>query len=189
VNAKEANMWNKIKAVLGLGDSPEVAAAKARTLIDTQDARKRFVFGMLSLSYEADPAYLTELATTAMREWYGIGSSKELRERIEFYLEGTGSTPGYDAYRAAFMARAGHGAGLASEVDSWEWALRAARKAQQSYPGWTQFAMGYLEGHLAYRKSEGDTDEALVGYRNNIMARIRDQTNGLWAQTPFQTPL
>jgi len=182
-------MWNKLKAALGFGDTPEVAAAKSRTVVDGQDPRKRFVFGMLSLSYDADPAYLVSLATKAMRQWYGIGSGKELQERIEFYLQGTGSTPGYDAYRVAFMARAGHGAGLANDVDSWQWAWRAARKIQQSYAGWTQFGMGYLEGHLAYRKSEGDADEVLSEYRNNIMARIREQTSGLWAQTPFQTPL
>lgn len=155
------------------------------------DARKRYVWCILAISTseEADPGYLPEFATMAMRDWYGMKSREMLLSNIDYYLGGTGSTPGYDAFRAVFMARAGFGAGMLSEAESWEAAYRVARKLKQSYPSWNHYAQGYLEGHLAYRTSEGDAEDDLQRYRRNILERHRVIAGSVWPQTPYETPV
>jgi hypothetical protein len=181
-------MWGKLKSALGLGQDRELAAAKARTLEDHGDPRRRFVFGVLCVSYEADPAYL-ESTRPAVRDWYGIETPGELVEEIQAYLDDGGDNPAYDAFRAAFLARAGQAAGMIDEEESWRWAIAAARKVQRSYPSFMHYGMGYLEGHLDYRKSQGDDDQTIEGYRKNILARLNERAKDPWAQTPFDTAL
>ena len=186
-------MWNAIKSLFGMGepDPPEVVEAKRRMALDATDPRKRFIWGMLAISASerADPAYLPAFATKAVREWYGMKSRERLLENIDYYIGGTGSTPGYDAFRAIFMARAGFGAGMLSEDESWEAAYRVARKYRPAYPSWNHYANGYLDGHLAFRSKQGDSEDDLARYRRNILERQRVAANTVWAQTPYETPL
>lgn len=74
-------------------------------------------------------------------------------------------------------------------AESWDLALACARKAQAAYPSWDAYGHGYLEGHLAYRQSQGDDASTLAGYRANIQKRIANHQRGCWAATPFHTPL
>ena len=182
-------MWSKLKSALGFGEDPEIQAAKTQMEIDHTDPRKRFVSGVLAMSQDVDPAYLAQFATTAVSEWYGIESREELIERIEDYLEGVDAPAGYDAFRAAFLARAAVATRFLNPDESWEWAFKAARKVQRSYPNWNAYGMGYLEGHLAYRKSEGDGEDEVRQYRQNIVERMGAHSKGIWARTPFDTPV
>jgi hypothetical protein len=182
-------MWNALKSLLGAGEDPELVEAKRRTEMDRMDPRRRFVFGVLAISYQADPGYMVEHARTAVRDWYGISTRAELVERLEDYLRVSMSTPGYDAYRATFLARTGLPAALLNEGESWTWALAAARLVQRSYPGWREYGMGYLEGHLAYRQSQGDDAATVARYRQNLMVAIDKQSRDVWARTPFATAL
>jgi hypothetical protein len=187
-------MWKGLKSLFGMGeeaDPPEVAHAKQVMAADAADARKRYVWCVLAISTSerADPGYLPAFAGTAILEWYGMKSREELLENIDYYIDGTGSTPGYDIFRAVFMARAGFGAGLLNEKESWEAAFRAARKLKQTYPSWNHYANGYLEGHLTYRKSQGDEADELERYRRNILEQQRVVAGSVWPQTPYETPV
>ena len=65
-------MLSAILHALGLGENPAVARAKKQTRVDHAEPRKRFVFAMIAMSYDADPAYLVEHAREAMFDWYEI---------------------------------------------------------------------------------------------------------------------
>ncbi|HVR18763.1 MAG TPA: DUF1266 domain-containing protein [Polyangiaceae bacterium] len=187
-------MWKGIKALFGMGekaDPPEVVEAKRRMAIDAAEPRKRYVWCVLAISTSerVDPGYLPEFASKAIREWYGMKSREKLLENIAYYIGGTGSTPGYDAFRAAFMARAGFGAGMLSEDESWDAAFRVVRNLKRSYPSWDHYANGYLDGHLAFRKKQGDSDDALQRYRRNILERQRIIASTVWPQTPYEMPV
>lgn len=182
-------MWSKIKALLSSED-PEIAAAKVRMVADQkQDPRRHYIFGLLAMSQRADPAYLPELAQMAVREWYGLSSAEQLKKRIAAYVAGTGSTPAYDAFRAIFLARAGQGAGLLDEEESWDWAFRAARKVQQAYRSWASYGAGYIEGHLAYRNSQGDAAETIAQYRKNLEEKCAGPLQEIWQGSSFALPL
>ena len=180
-------MWSKIKSALGFG----LGEVTAKMDVDHQDPRKRFAWCILAVSpgANADPAYRPEFAKKAITEWYGMESRQELIENIDFYISGTGSTPGYDSYRAIFMARAGLGAGMLTETESWEAAFKVLRKLQSTYRSWNEYGSGYLEGHLAYRKEQGDDDETLAEHRRNAIENITELNQGLWTKTPFNTPV
>jgi hypothetical protein len=181
-------MFKKLLAAIGLGHGE----VKEKMDADHQDPRKRLVWCLLAVSPGAnsDPAYRAKFADTALREWYGMNDKEELLENIDFYVEGTGSTPGYDAYRAVFMARAGFGAGMLSEQESWDAAFKVVRNLQQKYQGWNEYGAGYLEGHLAYREEQGDDSERLNEIRRNVIESITElNQRGIWTQTPFRTPV
>jgi hypothetical protein len=185
-------MWNKLKSALGFGEDPVIAEAKRRTLLDQADPSKRFVSGMLAISSSsggADPAYQAEFARTAITEWYGIESPQDLAGRIQDYIDGYGETPAYDLFRAVFLARVGFGAGMLDDAGSWSWAVNAARKAQKTYSSWNAYGTAYLEGHLAYRKSEGDDPERLQEIRQSLSEVIAELSRGIWGETPWNTPL
>jgi hypothetical protein len=95
----------------------------------------------------------------------------------------------YDCFRLCFVARCGYGANLIDEATSWSVAWRHAAWAQQQYPNWEAFGQGYLQGHLAYRKEEGDTDEELAQRRAETNERLQQCLKGWWAQVPYDTPL
>jgi len=59
----------------------------------------------------------------------------------------------------------------------------------QTYQGFYQYGMGYLEGHLDYRKSEGDDEERLREIRQNLTQSIGELSRGIWGQTPWNTPI
>ena len=168
----------------GGGPSPE-----QRTQADHADPRKRYVFAIMSLLYEADPAYQKKVFGVALSDWYGIESRDELLSRMQDYLSSSGAGVAYDAFRAAFLARVGFGAGHLSEEDSWAWALRAAQKVQATYRNWGEYGMGFLEGHLEYWRDSGKDDEYLQDRRQHVMAQIQARSSGLWANTPFNLPL
>ena len=60
------------------GEDAESREARRRMAIDMQDPRKTFVWGVVSISYEVDPAYLPAHASTAIREWYGVRSPDDI---------------------------------------------------------------------------------------------------------------
>jgi len=182
-------MFRWLASLFGTSESPEVAEAKRKMELDKADPRRRYIWSILAISAssDADPGYLPEFASMAMRDWYGMSSREELLDNIDYYIEGTGSTPGYDVFRAVFMARAGFGAGMLSEAESWEAAYRVARKMQQAYPSWNHYGMGYIEGHVAYRTKQGDDADTVAGYRKNLLERFQTLSNSTWAETPFQS--
>lgn len=178
-------MFAKLLSMIGLRDDSETAEARRRMSADAADPRRRFVFGLLAVSYELDPGYLVEHATTAVGDWYGIASRDELQRRFRDYLEGGSAPPGYDIFRAVFLARAGHAAGLLGEEESWALAFQGARKAQASYPSFAAYGAGYLEGHITYRQSQGDTAATLARCRQNIGKTLQELQRGPWARTPY----
>lgn len=184
-------MFSKLLDLIGMGDPPDVKQAKARMASDfAADPRRRSVWGILALSYDADPGYLTEHATTAVREWYGLGTPQALDGRIREYLAGGIGTPGYDVFRAAFLARAGFGANLLPEVQSWEASYQAVRVMQRHYQTWQHYGMGYLEGHVAYRAEQGDPPPRLAEIRQNLLGTMGKLMSGGGAWTaPFAVPM
>jgi hypothetical protein len=165
------------------GPSPE-----QRTQADHADPRKRYVFGLMSLLYDADPAYQKKVVSVSLKDWYGIDSRDELLERIQDYLAANDS-PAYDAFRAAFLARVGFGAGLLTEDESWAWGVRAAQKVQATYRNWGEYGMGFLAGHLDYWKDCGKDADYLQDRRQHVMTQIQARSSGLWANTPFTLAL
>jgi hypothetical protein len=180
-------MWSQLKYRIGFGD--ELSAARARMHADHEDPRKRFVFSILAISYPTDPAYRPEFARTAVRDWYGVGSPAAVVEAITGYVQGSSSTPAYDAFRAAFLARAALPGGLVTEAESWAWGRRAGERVQQSYRDFAAYAVGYVEGHLDYRRRCGDRDDRLEHHRQSLAATAAALGATLWARTPFDTPL
>lgn len=182
-------MFNALKRLFGSKPDPEVAAARERMNRDHVDAAKRSVFCLLAISNPADPAYRQKMAQTAVAQWYGIEDRNELIERIHEYLEGGMSTPAYDAFRAAFLARAGEAVGYLSSDESWQLAQQAVRRVQQTYDGWMSYGIGYLEGHLNYRRSEGDDHDTLQERKAGVMQKISELSADLWGRTPFTTAI
>ena len=178
-------MFGKLLSMLGFGDDPETAEAKRRMTQDAADPRRRMVFGLLAMSYELDPAYLQGHATTAIREWYDLSSADQLRKEVHAYLR---SNDGYDVFRAVFLARAGQGAGMLTEDESWNLAFEAVRRAQAGYTDWPHYGAGYLAGHMKYRKSQGDDEATLARYHGNITQRMQKNQTGAWT-VPFRTPV
>jgi hypothetical protein len=88
-----------------------------------------------------------------------------------------------------FLARAGFGADMLSEAESWEATFRAARKLKQSYPSWNHYGTDYIDGHVAHRKGSGDPEEALQRSRRNLLENMRVIAGKVWSQTPYETPI
>lgn len=170
------------------GEDPETRNARLRMVEDSKDPRRLFVWGVVAISYEYDPGYLTAHANTAIREWYSVDSAANLLSYTAQRFR-TRSHVGYNQYRLCFLARAGHGAGLLSDADSWAWAFREAAVIQQAYSNWHEYAMGYLDGHLEFRASQGDAPEVLADYRRSILARIDTKQRTVWSAIPFTTPM
>jgi hypothetical protein len=184
-------MWNALKKAFGGQPNvdPELESARRQMALDQQEVTKRFVGCLLSISYEIDPAYRGQFSLAAVNDWYGIRSREQLSQRIEGYLAGGLSTPGYDAFRAAFLARAAVPVGYLSAAESWALGQSAAQRVQLCYDGWLGYGMGYLQGHLDYRRSRGDSHEKLAGQRSNLMQRMNEQARGPWSATLFRSAL
>jgi hypothetical protein len=176
-----------LDSVLGLifGEDEETKVARKKMVEDAKDPRKRFVFGVLSISYKVDPGYLPQHAKTAVTEWYGIKSPADL-EAINF---GVAQHPGYNLYRKCFLARAGFGAGMIDDAKSWALALAEGRKVQQAFGSWDEYGRSYLAGHLAYRAAEGDSPQRLAEIEASTNKRIAEIAKEVWAGVPFGTPL
>jgi hypothetical protein len=177
-----------LASLFGGGPKSEVERAIERTEADRGDPRKRYVFAVLAVSCEGDPAYMPEHANKAVRTWYRIGSLPELVARMSKYLDGTSERLAYDTFRAAFLARAGFAAGLIGEADSWEWALRAARVVQTRFTSFEEYGLGYLEGHVWYRSGQGDGPAALDEVRKGKLELFEQLKRDAWT-VPFTTPL
>jgi hypothetical protein len=176
-----------IDTVLGFifGEDEETKAARKKMAADANDPRKRFVFGVLAISYKVDPGYLPQHAKTALTDWYGIRSPADL-ENMSF---GVAEHPGYNLYRKCFLARAGYGAGMIGEDKSWTLALNECRQIQRTFASWDELGRSYLAGHLAYRASEGDSAARLAEIQANTTKRLSEIQKEVWAGVPFGTPL
>jgi Protein of unknown function (DUF1266) len=175
-----------LKKLFGGGEEAE---ARQRMAADEHDARRRFAFGVLAMSYEVDPGYMPKHSATAIREWYGVEGREDLLGRIHDYIKGYNDSRAYDAFLGTFLARAGFGASLLSEAESWDLAVSAARTVQPAYASWGDFGQGFLAGHLAYHQSNGDDADDLEERRKKVVERIARHERELWPRTPFQTPL
>lgn len=178
-------MWKKL---FGGGPKSEVERAIELTEADRGDARKRFVFGVLAVSCEGDPAYMPQHANKAVRTWYRIASPEDLVARMAKYLDGTSERLAYDTFRAAFLARAGCAAGLIAEPASWDWALRAGRVVQSRFASFEEYGLGYVEGHVWYRAGQGDDAAKLEEVRRSKLALLEQLKADVW-RVPFSTPL
>jgi Protein of unknown function (DUF1266) len=143
------------------------------------------VFGVLAVSYKVDPAYLPAHSKTALTEWYEIKNAAE----IENYKFGTSAHEGYNHYRRCFLARAGFGAGMLDDKKSWALAYVQCRNVQRDFKSWKEFADSYLAGHLAHRKSQGDSAEQLAQFEKNIRARSAEVAKETWASIPFESTI
>ena len=181
-------MWSMLKSALRL-EAPEIIEARRRMALDHQDPRRRFVFAVLAISCAVDPAYDEDAACTAITDGYGIRSRDRLAPAIDRFVGGTGSTPAYDAFRAAFLARAGQGAGMLDVMSAWAWACRAGQLVQRSYPSFRDYGMGYVDGHLDDRRSQGDDAATIERHRQNLLAKVDRLARGVWARAPFDTHL
>ena len=96
------------------GEAPEVKAARRAMQADLAvDPRRGFVVGILAVSYEVDPGYLKAHATEALTQWYDVRSAAA----IEAYRFGVPDGGAYDAFRHAFLARAGFAAQLRHQLE------------------------------------------------------------------------
>ncbi len=182
-------MFEKLDSLLGLGADAVTLVAKRRMLADSSDERRRFVHAALAVGREVDPAYLPEQALTAISEGYRIDGREELVTSIYAHLAGRDSTAAYDAFRAMFLARAGVGASLLTELESWALAFEAGKKIQRCYVGWTFYALGYLQAHLARCESAGDSVEKLERVHANVLGRMAKHEAEIWSVTPFHVQL
>lgn len=182
-------MFEKLDSLLGLGASAETLAAKRRMLADSSDERRRFVHAALAVGRDVDPAYVPEQARTALSEWYRIDAREELVTSIYAHLAGRDAAAGYDAFRALFLARAGAGASLLTDLESWALSFEAGKKIQRAYAGWTFYALGYLEAHLSHCESAGDSEEKLERARAKVLCRMARHEREIWSVTPFYAPL
>lgn len=164
------------------GEAPEVKAARRAMQADlATDPRRGFVVGMLAVSYEVDPGYLKAHATEALTDWYDVRTAAA----IEAYQFGVPDRGAYDAYRHAFLARAGFAAGLLPELRSWQLAFQQAALVTQRYRSWPEYGEGYLQGHLAYRRSQGDPPARLGEIEASTRARLTKLAGTRWAALPF----
>ena len=164
------------------GEAPEVKAARRAMQADLAvDPRRGFVVGILAVSYEVDPGYLKAHATEALTQWYDVRSAAA----IEAYRFGVPDGGAYDAFRHAFLARAGFAAGMLPEARSWELAFRQAAVVAQRYRSWPEYGEGYLQGHLAYRRSQGDPPARLAEIEASTRARLAKLATTRWAALPF----
>jgi hypothetical protein len=182
-------MLTAIRALFGRAESAEVRAGRARMVVDHRDPDRRFAFGLLAVSYSVDPAYLPVHATMAVRDWYNLASTVGVRERILQYALLRGRNPGYDLFRAAFLARAGLGAGLLGEDESWHRALQVATEVRATFSSWQRYALSYEAGHLEHRRALGDDRAAIDEHRDEIRARVGRLVRTLWRDTPFPNQL
>jgi hypothetical protein len=182
-------MFEKLDSLLGLGADAETLLAKRRMLADSADQRRRFVQAALAIGRDLDPAYRPAEAESALAELYGIHGREQLVATIYAYLAGRDSTAAYDAFSAMFLARAGVGARLLTELESWTLAFEAGKKIQRSYTGWTFYALGYLHAHLARCERLGEGAEKLERSRAKILARMSKHESEIWSVTPFDAPL
>jgi hypothetical protein len=169
-------------------EDTETRRARERMAVDAQDPRKLFVWGIVAVSYEVDPAYLAEHANTAVREWYGVKTGQDIISWTPSDFS-TRDHVAYNQYRLCFLARAGFGAGLLDEQTSWQLAFRHAAVAQQHYPDWQAYGQGYLEGHLQYRHHQKDSDADLTRYRKSIGERLLLKQRTVWHAIPWNTRL
>jgi hypothetical protein len=180
-------MLNWLKSLFA-GEDPEAKQAREKMAIDRQDPRKLFVWGILCMAEEHDPGWKPSYATTAITEWYGIADKAALLAQTADGFRASGH-PAYDQFRLAFLARAGFGAGMLTEAESWDLAFRAARAVQRTYPDWTAYGAGYRDGHLAYRASCGDPPDQLAQYRQNLDAKIAEKQRTVWVAVPWASNL
>jgi hypothetical protein len=176
-----------LKNLFGGGGNPATREAKQKMALDQADPRKAFVWGVLAVSYEVDPAYLPEHAREAVNKWYGIQSASKL---LAMTAQGLSANqhPAYNQYRLCFLARAAYGAGLLDEAGSWALAFQHAAPLQRAYADWASYGQGYLAGHLAYREKEGDSPAQLAQYRANIEKRLLARQRDCWSSIAWNTP-
>lgn len=164
------------------GEAPEVKAARRAMQADASvDPRRGFVVGLLAVSYEVDPGYLRAHATEALTDWYDVRSAAA----IAAYRFGVPDGGAYDAYRHAFLARAGFAAGMLTEAHSWELAFRQAATVAHRYRSWPEYGEGYLQGHLAYRRDQGDSPTRLTEIEASTRTRLAKLASTRWAAQPF----
>ncbi len=181
-------MLGWLMSLFGGGEDPEAKRARAKMAVDRKDPKKLFVWGVLCMAEAHDPGWKPTYAKTAVTEWYGIRDKAALLRQTADGFRASGH-PGYDQFRLAFLARAGFGAGLLTEEESWDLAVRAARAVQQAYPDWKAYGAGYRDGHVAYRTEMGDPPAQLAQYRKNLDATIAEKQRTVWVAVPWDTNL
>lgn len=169
-------MLDWLLKLIGGKDDIDVALEKMKP--DSKDPLRARVHGVLLVGEPADPGYRPDYAKTAMHEWYGLNDHASAVKAIEGYAS---SGEGYDVFRATFVARAAAGAGLISADESWGFCKRIIEKAQRRFPDWDTWSASYLEGHLAYRKSEGDDGAKLATWEKNLRAGFQKLHTGAWS--------
>ncbi|MCE9572282.1 MAG: DUF1266 domain-containing protein [Deltaproteobacteria bacterium] len=182
-------MLASFRSLFRRAESPEVRAGKARMAIDHRDPDRRFVFGLLALSYSVDPAYLPFHASRVVCESYGLTSTVAVRERILQFMVMRRKNPGFDLFRGALLARAGYGAGLLGEDESWYRALGVATEVRSVFRSWPEVAASYEAGHLDERRSQGDSREVIAEHQAELRARVARLTRTIWRDTRFPLDL
>lgn len=168
------------------GEDAETREARKRMALDLRDPRRAFVWGVVAVSYEIDPAYQRDHATEAIRDWYGVTSAKQLLEWTQADFSAN-QHAAYNIYRLCFLARAGFGAGLLDEGQSWGMAFHHAAALAQHYRSWAEYGQGYLEGHLSYRALQGDSPQQLAQYRGSITERLALKQRTVWSGINWAT--
>jgi len=146
------------------------------------DPRCPQVFGLLAVAYSVDPAYLKDLATKAIRDWYSVKSIADV-DRYTFDID---TYPGYNVYRRAFLARAAFGAELVDAQGSWARAFTQLQLAQQAFPSWEAYGASYLEGSLAYNAQQKVTPQKLEEIRASAIKRQTELKSTVWRTTPLR---
>lgn len=162
--------------------------ARKRMVVDQQDPRKGFVWGVIAVSYDVDPAYLPDHAKLAVTEWYGMENAQDIIEQTPSGFVANEHVA-YNQFRLCFLARAGFGAGMLDESTSWALAIRHAAAVQQHYPTWAAYGEGYLQGHLSYRREMGDTVTQLRERESSLREQLIDKQRDVWGTIPFATRL
>lgn len=166
-----------------IGGKDDVDVALDRMKEDAKDPLRARVHGILLVTEPADPGHRPEYGGQAIREWYGCPDRASALRAIEGYAA---SRDAYDVFRATFLARAAAGGSVITAEESWALCQRVVATAQQTFTSWQDYGDGYVRGHLAYRRSQGDDEATLARYDQNLRKTMAElQAKGVWSRVPL----
>ena len=165
------------------GGKDDVDIAEDRMKEDAKDPFRARIHGILSIAEPVDPGHRPEYGGRAIREWYGCPDRTSALAKIELFAS---SAEGYDVFRATFLARAAAGGGVITPEESWSICQRTLATAQRSYPSWLAYGEAYIRGHLGYRRSQGDDEQTLAAYEQNLRETMAELlATGSWSRVPL----
>ncbi|MCA9535917.1 MAG: DUF1266 domain-containing protein [Myxococcales bacterium] len=135
---------------------------------------------------EDSATWARDRAQSSLRSWYGIENASDLDSLLEDLVRGrqTGNLA-WDAGRGADTVRIGVAAGLLSDGESSDWAIRIAEVLQSRYASWEQYLTAFEAGMHAWQDRSGVQDaEARARVQRNFPLLSQQ----VWPKADFKTP-